>query len=161
MLKRSVGILIYKKDGDDYKVLLCHMGGPYWQHVDFGAWSLPKGMIAKSDGKIVDAALREFHEETGFSISREELSFLGSKRQASYKLVTVFTACHDYDASLASSNTFVKEWPKNSGCFCQFPEMDRAAWFTFSEAQEKILKGQIYFLQKLQRRLDLQGQDNV
>lgn len=84
MLKRSAGILIYKKDGDDYKVLLCHMGGPYWQHVDFGAWSLPKGIVAKSDGKIVDAALREFHEETGFSISREELSFLGSKRQASY-----------------------------------------------------------------------------
>lgn len=161
MLKRSVGILIYKKDGEDYKVLLCHMGGPYWRHVDSGAWSLPKGMVNKSNERVIDTALREFNEETGFSISREELSFLGSKKQASYKLVTVFTACHDYDVTLAKSNTFVKEWPKNSGLFCQFPEMDRASWFTFDEAQEKILKGQAYFLKKLQQRLSSHVEDNV
>ncbi len=161
MLKRSAGILIYKKDGEDYKVLLCHMGGPYWRHVDSGAWSLPKGMVNKSNERVIDTALREFNEETGFSISREELSFLGSKKQASYKLVTVFTACHDYDVTLAKSNTFVKEWPKNSGLFCQFPEMDRASWFTFDEAQEKILKGQAYFLKKLQQRLSSHVEDNV
>lgn len=80
MLKRSAGILIYKKDGEDYKVLLCHMGGPYWRHVDSGAWSLPKGMVNKSNERVIDTALREFNEETGFSISREELSFLGSKK---------------------------------------------------------------------------------
>lgn len=76
-------------------------------------------------------------------------------------MVTVFTACHDYDVTLAKSNTFVKEWPKNSGLFCQFPEMDRASWFTFDEAQEKILKGQAYFLKKLQQRLSSHVEDNV
>ena len=137
------------------------MGGPNWRHVESGARTLPKGMVNKSNERVIDTALREFNEETGFSISREELSFLGSKKQASYKLVTVFTACHDYDVTLAKSNTFVKEWPKNSGLFCQFPEMDRASWFTFDEAQEKILKGQAYFLKKLQQRLSSHVEDNV
>lgn len=161
MLKRSAGILIYKKDGEDYKVLLCHMGGPYWRHVDSGAWSLPKGMVDSSKERVIDTALREFNEETGFSISRGELSYLGSKKQASYKLVIVFTACHDYDVILAKSNTFVKEWPKNSGCFCQFPEMDQASWFTLDEAQEKIIKGQAYFLKRLRQRLGSHIENNA
>jgi predicted NUDIX family NTP pyrophosphohydrolase len=41
------------------------------------------------------------------------------------------------------------EWPPRSGKLQSFPELDRAAWFDFSEAREHILKGQTVFLDRL------------
>lgn len=149
MMKHSAGILIYKIENNQLKVLLCHMGGPYWQNIDKGAWSIPKGEFKKE--KAIDAAMREFYEETGFHIDRNQLLFLGSKRQFNNKLVTIFSASYDFDATKASSNTFQKEWPKGSGIIQEFPEMDKAEWLNIEEAKLKILKGQIYFLEKLEK----------
>ncbi len=152
MLKRSAGILVYRMNHSQIEVLLCHMGGPYWQNQDIGAWSIPKGMIEPGEN-VLEGACREFQEETGFVIEKEKLFFLGSKKQASYKLVIVFTGTKDFDCSKATSNTFLKEWPKGSGNICEFPEMDQAAWIPLEEAKTKILTGQVYFLEKLKRKL--------
>lgn len=151
MMKRSVGVLNYRIRENKVEVLLCHMGGPYWSGIDAGAWSIPKGEMKEE--KAIDTAVREFQEETGFLISKESLTFLGSKKQPSRKLVTVFTSSNDYDCSKSYSNTFKKEWPKGSGIYMEFPEMDQAKWMSLSEAKEKILKGQIYFLMKLEKCL--------
>lgn len=152
MMKHSSGILVYRNNNEKIEVLLCHMGGPFWQGIDEGAWSIPKGEYKTSE-KAIDTAVREFKEETGFEITKQQLKFLGSKRQASNKLVTIFYTNHDYDASKATSNIFTKEWPKGSGVIKEFPEMDKAKWMNLEEAKKKILKGQIYFLEKLETKL--------
>lgn len=150
-MKRSAGILVYRVKNDQLEVLLCHMGGPYWKDIDNGGWSIPKGEMKKE--KVIDTAIREFQEETSFLVERASLEFLGSKKQPSRKLVTVFTTFHNYDASKAFSNMFQIEWPKGSGKICGFPEMDQAKWFLLEEAKKKILSGQVYFLVKLEERL--------
>jgi predicted NUDIX family NTP pyrophosphohydrolase len=45
------------------------------------------------------------------------------------------------------------EWPPRSGQRREFPEVDRAEWFAMDVAKEKILKGQIDFLEELARRV--------
>lgn len=62
MMKHSAGVLVYKIENDQVKILLCHMGGPYWKNIDEGGWSIPKGEFKKE--KAIDAATREFQEET-------------------------------------------------------------------------------------------------
>lgn len=150
-MKRSAGILVYHYEDRNLKVLLCHMGGPYWKDIDNGGWSIPKGEVGQE--KTIEAAIREFKEETGFSISKDKLEFLGSKKQSNNKLVIIFSTNHNFDASKAISNTFEKEWPKGSGIIREFPEMDQAKWFDIEIAKEKILKGQRYFLEKLEAKM--------
>lgn len=154
MMKRSAGILVYKIQNRQIEVLLCHMGGPYWQGVDDGGWSIPKGEM--KDERAISTAIREFQEETSFQIEKESLTFLGSKKQPSNKLVIIFTASNDYDSTKAYSNTFRIEWPKGSGKISEFPEMDQAEWIPIAKAKRKILKGQVYFLSKLEERLKMQ-----
>lgn len=151
-MKKSAGILVYKKEDNQIKVLLCHMGGPFWEGIDLGGWSIPKGEIKQE--KTIDTAIREFNEETGFTIEKNSLKFLGSKKQLSRKLNIIFYATNDYDATKAFSNTFKREYPKGSGNICEFPEMDCADWLELEVAKEKILKGQRYFLEKLEKELE-------
>lgn len=153
MMKHSAGVLVYKKENNQLKILLCHMGGPYWKNIDYGAWSIPKGEFCSE--KAIDAAVREFQEETGFNIDKDQLIFLGSKKQVNNKLVTIFATTHDFDATKAKSNTFLKEWPKGSGNIQEFPEMDKAEWFNIDDGKQKILKGQIYFLSKLEKIINI------
>lgn len=151
-MKKSAGVLVYKKEKNEIKVLLCHMGGPFWEENDLGGWCIPKGEIQNE--KTIDTAIREFNEETGFIIEKTKLEFLASKKQLSRKLDVIFMATNDYDASKAFSNTFKREYPKGSGVICEFPEMDMADWIELQEAKKKILKGQRYFLEKLEQRIE-------
>lgn len=150
-MKRSAGILAYRIKNNEIEVFLEHMGGPYWQKKDEGAWSIPKGEYVEE--QAIEAAVREFKEETGFELEKENLDFLASIKQDSQKLVTAFVTCHDFDETAIKSNTFEIEWPPKSGKKVAFPEMDRAGWFKIEEAKKKILKGQIPFLEKLEEYL--------
>jgi len=47
------------------EVLLVHPGGPFWARRDLGVWSIPKGLPNEGED-LLDAARREFNEETGF-----------------------------------------------------------------------------------------------
>ena len=128
-----------------------HPGGPYWQHKDAGAWSIPKGELEEGADALATAR-REFHEETGFEVSGEFVA-LAPLRQRSGKLVHAWAVKGDIDASSIASNTFSIEWPPRSGNQRQFPEVDRGEWFTIAVAQEKISAGQRGFLDQLQQYL--------
>lgn len=147
-MKRSSGILVYRYHNNKPQVLLCHLGGPFFKNKDIGAWSIPKGEI--KDEKIIDAAIREFREETGFSLKKDQLNYLCSKRQKSKKLIIMFYTENDFDETKAVSNTFFKEWPKGSGKIREFYEMDQAKWMSLDEAKIKIMKGQKYFISRLE-----------
>jgi predicted NUDIX family NTP pyrophosphohydrolase len=150
--KLSAGILLYRFRAGDLAVFLVHPGGPFWRKKDAGAWSLPKGEYKQGDDPL-EAAKREFHEETGFAAPAGEYISLGELRQLGGKLVTAWAAEGDCAAEQIRSNTFPLEWPPKSGRVQQFPEVDRAGWFPLAEARAKILSGQIPFLDRLAARL--------
>jgi predicted NUDIX family NTP pyrophosphohydrolase len=143
--KRSAGILLYRDD----EVLLVHPGGPFWARKDAGAWSIPKGEYEDGDDPRA-CALREFEEELGTALPEgTELVELGDVRQKSGKVITAYAAAGDLDADAITSNTFAMEWPPRSGRTQEFPEVDRAAWFGFDAAREKLNPAQAELLVRL------------
>ena len=68
MIKKSAGVLVYRKAALGMEIFLMHPGGPYWKKKDSGAWSIPKGE-STDDETDEAAARREFEEETGFTIT--------------------------------------------------------------------------------------------
>jgi len=143
--KRSAGILLYR----DREVLLVHPGGPFWAKKDAGAWSIPKGEYEAGDDPRA-CALREFEEELGTALPPDtELAELGEVRQKSGKVITAYAAAGDLDAHAIESNTFTIEWPPRSGRMREFPEVDRAGWFGFDEAREKLNPAQAELLVRL------------
>ena len=153
MPKHAAGILLYRHSQRGLEVLLAHPGGPLWARKDFGAWTIPKGQFG-SDESALDAARREFEEEMG-SPARGTFVELGSIKQPSGKIVHAFTAESDFDVSKVKSNLFTLEWPPRSGKLGQFPEVDRAEWFSIEEARKRILKGQEPFLGRLLAALNV------
>jgi predicted NUDIX family NTP pyrophosphohydrolase len=153
--KRSAGILLYRLAGAAPEVLLVHPGGPFWARKDAGVWSIPKGEYDDGEDPLV-CALREFEEETGTALDPVEPVDLGTVKQRNGKLVTAWAAEGDLDADGVRSNTFTTEWPPRSGRTAEFPEIDRAGWFTLDAAREKLNPAQAEFLDRLQERLDEQ-----
>jgi predicted NUDIX family NTP pyrophosphohydrolase len=144
---QSAGLLLFRKARADVQVLLGHPGGPFWSKKDLGAWTIPKGLIASGESPLA-AAKREFGEETGHQPSAEVVS-LGDAKQPGGKVVHVWAVQGDWDADQLLSNTFEMEWPPKSGRRQTYPELDRAGWFSISEARQKMLKGQQVFLDRL------------
>jgi predicted NUDIX family NTP pyrophosphohydrolase len=147
-MKKSAGILMYKRTQSDILVLLVHPGGPFWRKRDEGAWSIPKGEYPE-DEPAETAARREFAEEIGH-VPEGSLQPLGELRQKGGKHVTAFALEGEFDTSALRSNPFEIEWPPRSGRLQSFPEVDRAEWFTLSDAREKIMAGQLPFLERLE-----------
>jgi len=154
MAKISAGVLVYRRMNGEWQVLLVHPGGPFWARKDAGAWSIPKGECAPDEAPL-SAARREFFEETGFTVDGAFLP-LGEIRQAGGKLVQAWAVEADLDAGSIRSNTVKMEMPRKSGRFVEFPEVDRAEWFTFEQAQIKLLNGQLPLLTRLEALLATQ-----
>jgi len=149
--RRSAGLLLYRLRGGSPEVLLVHPGGPFWARKDLGAWTLPKGEPAPGEEPL-EAARREFREETGFSPEGPFLP-LPPVRQRGGKEVLAWAVAGDVDPSALRSITFSLEWPPRSGRRAEFPEVDRAAWFGIEAARERILPGQAPLLDELLRVL--------
>ena len=151
MNKKSAGILAYRKNVSGLEVFLMHPGGPFWKNKDLGAWSIPKGEIADNEDEK-EAAKREFEEETGMKINADLIP-LKPIRQKNGKTVMAWAVNQDIDPSKIVSNLFEIEWPPKSGKHQQFPEMDRAEWFSVSDAREKIIAGQAALIDELEEIL--------
>jgi predicted NUDIX family NTP pyrophosphohydrolase len=148
MAVRSAGILLYRRDPDELRLLLIHPGGPFWRGRDEGAWMIPKGMVEPDEDPLA-AALREFEEELG-SKPEGEPRALCTVRQAGGKWVEAFALEGDFDPASLKSNHFTIEYPPKSGSFRAFPEVDEARWLTLAEARAKILKSQAPILGALE-----------
>ena len=148
MIKRSAGIVPYRRSGDAWQVLLVHPGGPFWAKKDDGAWSIAKGEYQAPEPGL-QAALREFREETGFDLPGP-FRALAPVRLKSGKAVEAWATLADVDVSGFRSNTFELEYPKGSGVTRSFPEVDRIDWFDLGTARRKINAGQVGLLLELQ-----------
>jgi len=151
MAKISAGILLFRRRPPNLEVMLVHPGGPFWAKKDLGAWSIPKGLADEGED-LLAAAKREFLEETGVTVEGEFLD-LGAHKQPGGKIVVAWAHEGDFDPALLKSNTFAIEWPPRSGKTAEFPEVDRAAWYSIDEALEKINKGQRPIIAALIERL--------
>ena len=147
MAKTSAGLLMYRERNGQMEVLLVHLGGPFWKNKDLGAWFVPKGEISPREG-LQDAAKREFQEETGIIPDGDFLP-LGSVKHKSGKTVHAWAFAGDCDPTSVKSNTFEMEWPPKSGRTATFPEIDRANFFTFDAAREKMHPAEFEFLSRL------------
>ena len=140
MPKRSAGLIMFRRVKNELEVLLVHPGGPIWSKKDKGAWTVPKGEY-EDDEEPLDAAKREFEEETGFPAAGEFLA-LGTIKQKSGKRVTAWAFEGDCDPANLKSNTCEIEWPPRSGRRLEIPEVDRGRWFTIEEARKYLREEQ-------------------
>jgi predicted NUDIX family NTP pyrophosphohydrolase len=143
----SAGLLLFRRRPGGLEVFLAHPGGPFWAHRDLGAWTLPKGVVEAGEEPLT-AARREFEEETGI---RAEGPFLplGSIRQKAGKLVHAWAWEGDADPATITSNTMRVEWPRGSGRWQVYPEVDRCAWFDIEAAKRRILPAQAELIDRL------------
>jgi len=149
--KQSAGILLYRSGVSEPEVFLVHPGGPFWKNKDEGAWTIPKGEFDESEDPLA-AAIREFNEETGFSITGEFKPLVPVQQKAG-KIVQAWAIQGNVNEANVQSNFFEMEWPPKSGKKQSFPEIDRASWFRLSEAREKINSSQVQFLDQLIRMI--------
>jgi len=147
MRKQSAGILLFRRRDAVLEVLLAHPGGPYWKNKDSGAWTVPKGEYLDSEDALA-AAKRELEEEIGLKADGQFIP-LGEIKQPGGKIVKAWAFESDFDVSQLKSNLFSLELPPRSGKFKEFPEIDKAQWFSPSEALEKILHAQREFITRL------------
>lgn len=150
MPKKSAGLLLYRRRGAGagWELLLVHPGGPFWRNKDDGAWTIPKGEFTEDEDPL-DAAKREFAEETGAVAPADGFIELKPVKQASNKIVYAWAIEADFDPAKLRSNTFAHEWPPKSGRTQEFPEIDRAGWFAPEIAKRKILAGQVPLINEL------------
>jgi predicted NUDIX family NTP pyrophosphohydrolase len=148
MPKKSAGLLPYRYREGKLEIFLVHPGGPYWAKKDFGAWSIPKGEYDPGEDPL-EVAQREYREETGCVAAGDFLP-LTALKQPSGKIISAWAFAGDCDPEAIKSNMFTLEWPFHSGQQQEFPEVDRAAWFSPEVAKDKILQGQKGFVEELE-----------
>ena len=147
----SAGLLLYRRASGALEVFLAHPGGPFWRDRDLGAWTIPKGVLEDGEDPLA-AAQREFAEETSVAPVGPFLS-LGSVRQKAGKVVHAWAWEGDADPARVASNSMRSEWPRNSGRFITFPEVDRCEWFDPTTARLKMNPAQAAFIDRLEAAL--------
>lgn len=147
----SAGLLLYRRRDGRLEVFLAHPGGPFWAGRDAGAWTIPKGLL-DADEDPLTAACREFREETGIIPAGPFLP-LGTVKQKAGKTIHAWAWEGDADPACTTSNTMRVEWPRDSGTWVEFPEIDRCAWFSPVEAREKLNPAQAEFVDRLEAAL--------
>jgi predicted NUDIX family NTP pyrophosphohydrolase len=154
MPKQSAGILLYRQNVKGVEMLLVHPGGPFWAKKDKGVWSIPKGEFGQQE-QPETAARREFREEVGQNPPGGELIGLGSSKSKSGKTIYIWATLGNLDEKAIKSNTFTMQWPLHSGIEQAFPEVDRAGWFGFEKALQKIGEPQAIFIERLAEHLNI------
>ncbi len=154
----SAGLLMYRRSQNGLEVFLAHPGGPFWKDKDAGAWTIPKGVLDPDEDPL-DAARREFSEETGLQPTGPFVS-LGSIRQRAGKTIHAWAWEGDADASTTFSNEMRTEWPRGSGRFITFPEVDRCEWFDPATAKARINPAQAELIDRLEALLAVENQQS-
>ena len=90
---------MYRRRAGRLEVFLVHPGGPYWRNKDLWAWSIPKGEYSPEEDPL-DAARREFAEETGFGAEGNFVA-LSPITQAGGKVVHAWALEGDFDLTRA------------------------------------------------------------
>lgn len=146
-------MVLFRRSNPGLQILLAHPGGPFWRNRDAGAWTIPKGIV-EQDEDLLDAARREFTEETGI-VPQAPFISLGAVRQKAGKTVHAWAWEGDADPAAITSNSSRTEWPRGSGRWITYPEVDRCAWFDAAEARRRLNPAQAELVDRLESALGL------
>jgi predicted NUDIX family NTP pyrophosphohydrolase len=146
--RMSAGLLMYRIKNGLLQIFLAHPGGPLYRNKDEGCWTIPKGEPPGNE-PLLETAVREFREETGIR-PHGPFTELGSIRQKGGKIVHAWAFDCDQDpVQFSHSNTFEMEWPPKSGRIQSFQEVDRAQFFSLTEARKKLKEAQWPLVERL------------
>lgn len=148
----SAGLLLYRSGEEGLECFIAHPGGPFWRNRNTGAWTIPKGIV-EQDEELLAAAIREFTEETAIQPEGPYHS-LGSVRLKSGKTIHAWAWEGDADAAAIRSNTARMEWPRKSGRWITYPEIDRCGWFRPEDARALMNPAQAELIDRLETLLD-------
>ena len=154
-MTRSAGLVLFRRT-PALEVLIGHMGGPFWARKDARAWSIPKGEHGDDEDGLA-AARREFAEELGTDAPDGLPVFLGEVRQRGGKVVAAWAVEADLDPTRVTPGTFALEWPPRSGRIREFPELDRVEWVGAEAARDRLVAGQVAFVERLESALGATG----
>ena len=155
----SAGLLLYRRSQKGLELFLAHPGGPFWKDKETGAWTIPKGVLDPEEDPL-DAARREFTEETGIQ-PQGPFTSLGTVRQRAGKTIHAWAWEGDADAATTTSNEMRTEWPRGSGRWITFPEVDRCAWFDPATARLRINPAQAELIDRLETLLAVEEQSSA
>jgi predicted NUDIX family NTP pyrophosphohydrolase len=141
---------MYPVRNSHLQAFLAHPGGPFFVRKDDGFLTIPKGE-PDSDEDVLDAAKREFQEETGI-VPTGPFIPLTPVKQKGGKVAHVWAFEGDYeDGKSIVSNAFTLEWPPGSRLQLEFPEIDRAEFFDVTVAKRKVEAAQDALIDELAR----------
>jgi predicted NUDIX family NTP pyrophosphohydrolase len=146
---------MFRRRKNELEVLLAHPGGPFFTRKDDGGWTIPKGEAAPGEDLLTRAQI-EFEEEVGIrpENAREWIQ-LGWIKQKGGKIVHAWAFEGDLPEGFqCNSNLFELEWPRGSGKYEKFPEVDQACFFSDKAARRKLKSTQVPFLDRLQVALN-------
>jgi predicted NUDIX family NTP pyrophosphohydrolase len=132
-MKRSAGLLVWRRGGVSVEVLLVHPSGAYNAKAP---WGIPKGLIDEGETEA-QAARRETREETGIDLPPPYVD-LGSI---------------DYTKSKKRIFAFAVQAPEGLVPKCASWEIDRAEMLPIEKALSIIHPDQRAFLERLARHL--------
>jgi predicted NUDIX family NTP pyrophosphohydrolase len=148
-VKRSAGLVLWRRGSTGVEVLLAHPGGPLFVKKDDAHWSIPKGEVDPGEDEW-KAAQREFSEELGIAVPDGEPVSLGEEPQGRSKINVIWAVEGDPGPFEVKSNLFEMQWPPRSGKTGWFPEIDRAEWFDLGTARVKLFGSQRPFIDRLE-----------
>ncbi len=149
-MKKSAGILIYRKKNNKIQIFLVHPGGLFWKNKDLNSWSIPKGEI-ENEENLKDTAIREFEEETGIVLTnkdKENIFYLGEVKNKN-KIVYIFALEKDLGDKVKVKSNLVKTK------FGEFPEVDKGQYFNLEEAINKLVSYQKNLIKILKDKLKI------
>lgn len=127
------------------EVLIAHPGGPFWRQRQVGAWSIVKGELAPGEDPM-HAAIREFTEETGWTVESDLLVPLGETTQKAGKTVLAWAFEADFDPTTLASQSVTIHW---KGREITFEEIDEVRWCSRAEAKRLLNPAQVVFYERL------------
>lgn len=151
--KQSSGLLMYKIVNGEVLVFIAKLGGKKWKDRTEN-WTIPKGNIDPGENAL-DAAIREFEEETGISFDNSsnliDLGYVHLVDPLYPKDVKLWA--FEGDGVFKNSNTFEEEWPEGSGNYITSPEIETAGFFPIDNAKTMVHSYQIPAFDKLKEKL--------
>ena len=147
----SAGLLLFRRSSSGLELFIAHPGGPFWKDRDIGAWTIPKGIVEAGED-LLDAARREFEEETSIQPTGPFIP-LGSIRQKAGKTIHAWAFESDANPDTIVSNKMRTQWPRGSGRWIEFPEIDRCGWFDPASAKTKMNPAQAELIDRLEAAL--------
>ena len=151
----SFGLVMYRYGDQGLEILISHPGGPKYAKKNAGHWTIPKGGRDSQESEL-EAALREFEEETGLKVpASSEFIDLGSIVQKGGKHVRAWGVCCPWDPLPEPESQLVSvEWPPGSQQWMEVPEMDRIEFFPLAKAEELVKQTQVPLFERLEEFLE-------